>query len=88
MVKLTSKSLEVLNYVRDHGGRCAVADVAEGLGRTVRSVNPNITDLCSEKKGLAMREKVAAEEEGAKDIVYVVLTDDGMAYTAPADDEE
>ncbi len=81
MVKLTEKSLEVLNYVRDHGGRVAMTDLAEGLERTVRSVNANVTDLCSEKKGLAMREKVTTTVDGEdKEISYVVLTDDGMAY--------
>lgn len=86
-MKLTEKSMEVLNYVRENGGRVAVTEIAAGLGRTARSVNANITDLCSEKKGLANREKVAGEGEDAKPITYVVLTEAGMAFT-PSEDAE
>lgn len=85
-MKLTEKSFEVLNYVKENGGRVATTEIAEALGRTVRSITANINDLCSEKKGLAAREKVAVE--GAeKPITYVVLTEAGMAY-APSEDEE
>lgn len=84
-MKLTSKSLEVLNYVRENGGRVSIEELAAGLDRTPRSVNANVTDLCSEKKGLATREKVAGESEDAKPITYVVLTEAGMAFT-PSED--
>ena len=84
-IKLTEKSLEVFNYVKENGGRVSVEELAAGLNRTPRSVNANVTDLCSEKKGLAMREKVKGEGEDAKDITYVVLTEAGMAYV-PAQD--
>lgn len=84
-IKLTEKSLEVFNYVKENGGRVSVEELATGLNRTPRSVNANVTDLCSEKKGLAMREKVKGEGEDAKDITYVVLTEAGMAYV-PAQD--
>lgn len=85
-MKLTEKSMEVLNYVRDNGGRVSVEELAIGLNRTARSVNANVTDLCSEKKGLAMREKVTPE--GAeKPITYVVLTDAGLNFV-PSEDAE
>ena len=84
-IKLTEKSLEVFNYVKETGGRVSIEELAAGLNRTPRSVNANVTDLCSEKKGLAMRDKVKGEGEDAKDITYVVLTEAGMAYT-PAND--
>ena len=84
-IKLTEKSLEVFNYIKENGGRVSVEELAAGLGRTARSVNANVTDLCSEKKGLAVREKVAAEDEDAKPITYVVLTEAGMAFV-PAQD--
>ena len=84
-IKLTEKSLEVFNYVKENGGRVSVEELATGLSRTPRSVNANVTDLCSEKKGLAMREKVKAEGEDAKDITYVVLTEAGMAFV-PSED--
>ncbi len=86
MVKLTTKSFEVLNYVREHGGRASTDDIAEALDRTKRSVNANVTDLCSEKKGLAMRDAVV-DDEGNK-TTFVVLTDDGMAYQPATEDAE
>lgn len=83
-MKLTEKSMEVYNYIKENGGRVSVEELAAGLNRTPRSVNANITDLCSEKKGLAMREKV--EVEGAdKPVTYVSLTEAGMAFV-PSED--
>ena len=84
-IKLTEKSMEVFNYVKENGGRVSVEELAASLNRTTRSINANVTDLCSEKKGLCAREKVEAEEEGGKDITYVVLTEAGQAYTPSAD---
>ena len=84
-MKLTEKSMEVLNYVRENGGRVSIEELAAGLDRTQRSGNANVTDLCSEKKGLAVREKVAGEGEDAKPITYVVLTEAGMAFV-PSED--
>ena len=84
-MKLTEKSMEVLNYVKENGGRVSIEELANGLNRTARSVNANVTDLCSEKKGLCVREKVAGEGEDAKAITYVVLTEAGKAFTPAAE---
>lgn len=84
-MKLTEKSMEVLNYVRENGGRVSIEELAAGLNRTPRSVNANVTDLCSEKKGLAIREKVAGEGEDAKPITYVVLTEAGKEFVPTED---
>lgn len=84
--KLTEKSAEVFNYVKDNGGRVSIDKLCEALGRTPRSVNANVTDLCGEKKGLCVRDKVKGEGEDAKDITYVVLTEAGKAYTAPVEE--
>ena len=84
-IKLTEKSLEVFNYVKENGGRVSVEELATGLNRTPRSVNANVTDLCSEKKGLAMREKVTPEGEAAKPITNVVLTEAGQSFV-PSED--
>ena len=84
-MKLTEKSMEVYNYIKENGGRVSVEELAAGLNRTTRSVNANVTDLCSEKKGLAMREKVKGEGEDVKDITYVVLTEAGLAFV-PSED--
>lgn len=83
-MKLTEKSQEVLNYVKDNGGKIAISELAAALNRTERSVGANVTDL--KKKELAFREKVAVEGE-EKPVTYVVLTDAGMNFV-PSEDEE
>lgn len=80
-MKLTEKSLEVFSYVKENGGRVPIDELCEATGRTSRSIGANVTDLY--KKHLVIREKVAAEAgegEEAKDITYVVLTDEGQAF--------
>ena len=84
-MKLTEKSLNVFNYVKEKGGRGTIDAICEGLGLAARSINANVTDLS--KKGLVIRDKVAGEGEDAKDITYVVLTDEGAAFV-PATDAE
>ena len=84
-MKLTEKSMEVYNYIKENGGRVSIEELAAGLNRTPRSVNANVTDLCSEKKGLAVREKVTPEGEDAKPITYVVLTEAGHAFVPAAE---
>lgn len=84
-MKLTEKSLEVFNYVKENGGRVSIDELANALGRTTRSVGANVTDLS--KKGLAAREKVAGEGEDAKEITYVVLTAEGAAFVPGTDAE-
>lgn len=84
-MKLTEKSLNVFNYVKENGGRVTIDAICEGLGLAARSVNANVTDLS--KKGLVIRDKVAGEGEDAKDITYVVLTDEGASFV-PATDAE
>ena len=84
-MKLTEKSLNVFNYVKENGGRVAIDSICEGLGLAARSINANVTDLA--KKGLVIRDKVAGEGEDAKDITYVCLTDEGAAFV-PATDAE
>lgn len=77
-MKLTEKSNEVFEYVKNAGGKVAIDELVEALGRTSRSISANVTDLT--KKGLAIREKVAGEGEDAKDVTFVVLTDDGKSF--------
>ncbi len=82
-VKLTEKSMEVLNYVKDNGGRVSIPEITAEIGRASdRSTGANVTDL--QKKELVVREKV--EVEGAdKPVTYVVLTDEGKAWTPDAE---
>jgi uncharacterized membrane protein len=83
-MKLTEKSMEVFNYVKEAGGRVSIPELAGALGRSERSVGANVTDLT--KKEIAVREKV--EVEGAdKPVTYVVLTEMGKTFV-PSDDEE
>ena len=84
-MKLTEKSLNVFNYVKENGGRVTIDAICEALGLAARSINANVTDLT--KKNLVIRDKVAGEGEDAKDIAFVVLTDDGAAFV-PATDAE
>lgn len=84
-MKLTEKSLNVFNYVKENGGRVTIDAICEGLGLAARSINANVTDLS--KKGLVIRDKVAGEGEDAKEITYVVLTDDGAAFVPTTDAE-
>lgn len=84
-MKLTEKSNEVYTYVKENGGRVSVEELCNVLGRAPRSVNANVTDLC--KKKLADREKVAGEGEDAKEITYVVLTEEGKNFV-PSEDKE
>lgn len=84
-IKLTEKSLNVFNYVKENGGRVTIDAICEGLGLAARSINANVTDLS--KKGLVIRDKVAGQGEDAKEITYVVLTDEGATFV-PATDAE
>lgn len=82
--KLTEKSMEVFEYVKNAGGKVSIPELAEALGRSPRSIGANVTDLA--KKEIAVRDKV--EVEGVeKPVTYVVLTEEGKAW-APTEDAE
>lgn len=80
-IKLTKMSKEVFDYVKGNGGKVSIDELANATGRNSRSVGANVTDL--KKKGLADRVK----EKGAddKDVTYVQLTDEGMAFVPAAE---
>lgn len=82
--KLTSKSYEVFEFVKNAGGRVSLPELAQALGRTERSIGANLTDL--KKKGFGEREKVEVEGE-EKAVTYFVLNNDGMAWAPSADEE-
>lgn len=82
-MKLTEKSMEIFNLLKGNGGRCSMNELCEATGRTTRSVGANVTDLCG--KGLAVRDKVPGEGEDAKEVTYVVLTDEGVSFE-PSED--
>jgi DNA-binding MarR family transcriptional regulator len=82
-MKLTEKSSEVFNYVKENGGRVSIPELAGALNRTEKSVGANVTDL--QKKELVVRDKVKGEGEDAKDITYVCLTDAGKEFVPTED---
>lgn len=82
-MKLTEKSFEVLNYVKEKGGKVSIPELVNALGRNARSVGANVTDLT--KKELASREKVEVQGED-KPVTYVVLTNAGMTFE-PSDED-
>ena len=47
--KLTDKSFEVFDYIKNAGGKCSLPELVNALGRTDRSIGANLTDL--KKKG-------------------------------------
>ena len=58
-MKLTEKTNEIYSYVKENGGRVSMEELVAVTGRTSRSIGANVLDL--QKKGLAVREKVAGE---------------------------
>ena len=83
-MKLTEKSQEIFEYLKNNGGRVSIDELANVTGRSARSVGANVLDL--QKKKLVVREK--EEVEGAdKPVAYAVLTDEGRNFV-PSDDEE
>jgi predicted transcriptional regulator len=84
-MKLTEKSAQVFDYIKNNGGKVSIDELATALERTSRSISANVTDLT--KKGLVAREKVAGEGEDAKDITYAVITPAGAEFV-PTEDAE
>lgn len=83
-MKLTEKSNEVFEYVKDNGGRVSIEEICNATGRTSPSINANVNDLA--KKGLVERDKVTVEGR-EKPVTYVQITDEGKSFV-PSDDEE
>jgi len=82
-MKLTPMSLQVLDYVQENGGNVSVLELVESTGRSARSINATITDLS--KKGLVFRNPVTVEGQ-EKPVTYVVLSEEGEAFTQPEDE--
>ena len=84
-MKLTEKSTEVFEYVKENGGKVSVDELVDALGRAARSINANITDLC--KKNLAVREKTEPAEGEDKGVTYVCITPDADAILTAEDED-
>lgn len=90
--KLTVKSKMVLDYVRenDKGDGVLMADIAEGVGLTVKQIGPIVWTSLREKKDGSRPALVTYEKrniEGQdKPVGYVHITDDGKAYKDPVEE--
>ena len=87
---LKENSRLVYNYVLENGEKnITAADIAEGTGLPVRSVNGIVTSAF-QRKGLM--ERVPAEielEDGShKAVKFVRLTDEGKSFDPTATDAE
>lgn len=84
-MKLTEKTLEAFNYIKNHGGSCKTTEIMEGLGLdNINKVTGRINSLVN--KELAYREDGGRDENDRK-ITIVTLTDMGMNFV-PSDDDE
>lgn len=84
-MKLTEKTMEAFNYIKNHGGTCKTSEILEGLGlEKIASVTGRINSLV--KKGLVVTEDGGKTEDGHK-ITIVTLTDEGMNFVPSEDDE-
>ena len=87
---LKENSLKVLNYVKAHNGEnMTAADIAEGTGLEVRSVNGIVTSAF-QRKGLMERipAEVELEDGSHKSVKFIRLTEDGKAFDPEAKDAE
>lgn len=88
---LKENSLKVLNYVKAHNGEnMTAADIAEGTGLEVRSVNGIVTSAF-QKKGLMVRTpaEIEVEEDGKvthKQVKFISLTEEGLAFDPDAEE--
>lgn len=90
---LKPNSKLVYEYVLNHDGEnMTAADIAEGTGLEVRSVNGIVTSAF-QKKGLMVRTPAQIEvtdEEGNskyKDVKFISLTEAGKSFDPDADEK-
>ena len=87
MLKENSKI--VFNYVKAHEGEnITAAEIAEGTGLEVRSVNGIVTSAF-QRKGLMARNAAEIElEDGShKAVKFIVLTDEGRNFDPEAKED-
>ena len=89
MAKLKENSLKVLNYVREHDGeKFTAADIADGTGLAVKSVNGIVTSAF-QRKGLMERVPAQVEIDGKyRDVKFIRLTDEGKNFDENAVSDE
>lgn len=87
MLKENSKL--VFNFVKAHEGEnITAADIAEGTGLEVRSVNGIVTSAF-QRKGLMARvpAEVELEDGSHKAVKFIVLTDEGRNFDPEAKED-
>ena len=87
---LKENSLKVYNFVKENDGKnMTAADIAEGTGLEVRSVNGIVTSAFQRKE---LMERIPAEielEDGShKAVKFVRLTEAGKSFDPNATDAE
>lgn len=87
MLKENSKL--VFNFVKAHEGEnITAADIAEGTGLEVRSVNGIVTSAF-QRKGLMARvpAEIELEDGSHKAVKFIVLTDEGRNFDPEAKED-
>ena len=87
---LKENSLKVFNYVKENDGKdMTAADIAEGTGLEVRSVNGIVTSAF-QRKGLMERipAEIELEDGSHKAVKFVKLTEAGKSFDPTATDAE
>lgn len=87
---LKENSLKVFNYVKANDGKeMTAADIAEGTGLEVRSVNGIVTSAF-QRKGLMERipAEIELEDGSHKAVKFIRLTDAGKSFDPTATDAE
>ena len=86
---MSDNSVKVLNYLKEvNGQQVTAADVAEALGLEKRQVDGIFTSAI-QRKGLGVRTPAEIElEDGThKQVKFLSLTAEGMAFDPSADAE-
>lgn len=87
---LKENSKKVLEFVKANDGKdITAADIAEGTGLEVRSVNGIVTSAF-QRKGLMARvpAEIELEDKSHKSVKFIVLTDEGRAFDPEAEAEK
>ena len=86
---VSEKSLVVLNYLNSIGDEnVTAADIAAALGMEKKSVDGIVTSGLIRNKGYAERipAEVLLEDGTHKQVKFLSLTDDGMAFDPTAEE--
>lgn len=86
---LKENSRKVFDYVKSmHGQNITAQDIADATGLTTKQVNGSVTSAF-QRKGLMVRTPAKVEtEDGVKEVKFISLTDEGMAFDPDATEEK